>query len=147
MTVTSETMLSCLSVAFNAVHEVQSTELTTEEFEEFKMLFVQIAELTVDQYRSRDAEALASGLVDMVTNGEIVLSVWEMQTILREVVAEFDSTVLNNIIRNITETHRLVFSAVSNTAEAPTIADMISTLDNDGEGPAAGVRSVVIHGT
>ena len=146
MTVTSETMLSCLSVAFNAVHEVQSTELTTEEFEEFKMLFVQIAELTVDQYRSRDAEALASGLVDMVTNGEIVLSVWEMQTILREVVAEFDSTVLNNIIRNITETHRLVFSAVSNTAEAPTIADMISTLDNDGEGPAAGVRSVVIHG-
>lgn len=146
MTVTKETMLPCLSVVFDAVNAVQNTELTEEEFEEFKNLFVKIADLTVDQYRSRGAEALASALVDMVANGEIVLSVWEVRAILREVVAEFDSVVLNDLIKNITKTHRLVFSAVSNTSQAPLVADMIAVLDSDRNNLAADVRSVVLHG-
>lgn len=145
LTLTEKAMLPCLSVAFDAVRTVQEYQLTVEEFAEFASLFERIAQVNVDQHRSRNADVLASGIVDMVANGEVVFSAWDMQRILNEVVSDLDVDALNNMIKNITESHRLVFSAVSNTHQRPSLEGMISAINNNVQ-ESGRVHSTVVHG-
>ncbi len=146
LSLTEDALLDCLSVAFDAVKKVRKSRVTEEEFFEFQSLFRQITQLSVDQYRSRTASELASGLVDMVANGEVLVSAWDMQKILNEVTSALDLDALNAMISGITESHRLVISAVSNTDQAPSIEAMVASVGEPKQNLPKRVRSTVTHG-
>lgn len=147
MTVTDDVLLDCLSVAFDAVKVVQDTRLTEEEFIEFESLFAQITQLSIDQYRGRTAGELASGLVEMAANGEVLMSAWDMRTILNEVTSSLDADELNVLIRDITTTNRLVMSVMVNAERpAPAIETMIAAIDGPQSSLSNRIRSTVAHG-
>ncbi len=146
LSLTEDSILPCLSVAFDAVRTVQKSKLTEEEFYDFKKLFEQISLLSIEQYRSRNASLVASGLVDMATNGEAVLSVWDMQNIFNEVVASLDRETLNSLVGNITRSHKLVISAVVNSNRAVPVAEIITGLSDARKDIATRIPATVIYG-
>lgn len=104
----------CLSEAAYAIQSVVSASLTIEEYGDFKQLFTSIAEDIVLRYRSRDAVEIAHSLVEWVVNGELSLSVWDLQKQLMGVIDALDHSALNTKIANIPRTHQLVYSVVGN---------------------------------
>ena len=130
ISVTEESLLHCLAVAYNAVAAVGATSLTVEEFGAFNQLFDQIKQANVSQHRNRGAVSVADDLADMVTNGEPVLSSRDMQNILQKVVDELDRETLNRLIKNVSESHRLVYSLVTNKPVPPPLSDLIAVINS-----------------
>jgi|GEM_PF-4693942 len=147
ITLTKNAIEPCLAVAFNALTAVQKSALTEEEYASFANLFERIKQLSLDQYRSRNPASIAIGLVDMVTNGEVVLSAWAMQKILTEVVESFNRDNLNEMINRITDTHHLVISVVTNDEEPYPVKGLVEALTDIKPGLPKRVRSLVVHGS
>jgi len=116
LSVTEKNLLPCLALAFNSVNAVSDTRLTAEQ-------------VTAGQYRSRNAAAIADDLVDMVINGEYVLSSWDMQDILQGVVDDLDRETLNRLIADVGDSHRLVYSLTTNKSVPPAMSDLIAAIN------------------
>ena len=130
LSVTEKNLLPCLGVTFNAVNVVSNTKLTVEEFAEFRQLFEEIKQVNISQYRSRNAAVIADSLVDMVVNGEHVLSSWDIQKILKKVVDGLDRKMLNRWIANVSDSHRLVYSIVTNKPVPPAMSELIASVNS-----------------
>ncbi len=147
LTVTENNLLGCLAVAFNAADAVSNTKLTSEEFAEFRQLFQELKQLQGDQYRNRSAASIADNLVDMVANGENVLSSWDTQNILQRVVDDFDRKTLNRLMADVGDSHRIVYSVVTNKPVPLPLSGLIAAINN---GTAAGSSrrtvSSIVHG-
>ncbi len=147
LSVTEKNLLPCLSVAFNSVNVVSNTKLTVEEYSEFKQLFEEILQFNINQYRNRSASAFADDLVDMVTNGEYVVSSWDMQNILRRVVNGLDRETLNRLIADVSDSHRLVYSLVTNQSAPLAISDLIAAVNNGSDaGSSKRLTSTIVYG-
>ncbi len=147
LTLKPESVLHCLSVAFNAVSAIQKATLTSEEYDGFDSLFNQIVTASVNHYRNRDAALLASGLVDMVTNGEVLFSAWDLHRILNDELALMDLEKLNSMLRDIADSHKLVFSVVSNKKKQLSITEMVVAIGQQNTRLQARSRSTVVRGS
>ena len=147
LSVTEKNLVPCLVTAYYAVDAVNDTILTVEEFEEFRQLFDEIKEVSISQYRSRNAAVIADGLVDMVTNGEYLLSSWDMQSILQRVIDDLDREKLNQLIADVRNSHLLVYSLVTNKPVPPAMTDLVAAI-SDGSPTISSRRPVssVVYG-
>lgn len=144
--VPADDLLRCLTDAYNAIKALRRVRLTSEEYQSFRTLFDDIAQSNVAQYRNRGSATLADGLVDMVTNGEHLLSAWELQKTLERVVAELTHEETNRLIKGVTESYKLVFSVTTNKATPFDTVSLMSAINNDDTGLQAKLKSTVVHG-
>lgn len=126
-----EDLAHCMAVLYNAVNTAMLTELTEEEFGEFRQLFFDIVQSKVSRYRNRNASELAADLVDGLVNGSLPLSVNSYQQILEKTVAEINRPVLNGLLADIPDTHSTVYSVAGNHADSLNAGEMIASINTD----------------
>ena len=147
VTLLEEDYLSCLSYASTVVEKLQNTELTIEEFQQFRTLFADIAQSAISRYRSRDAVEIAENLTDAVLNHEPLLSAWDLQTLLEQLVEDLHVAEFNNMLANIDQTHRVIYSLVGNKVQPPDWYSMQKAVASRTSEQPRGETARLINGT